>query len=92
VDDANDTVSNAIPLGRVLVTLDAVRVLQHAGVDPDDVVRRHRAGRLPGESDGGRRVSRCRVQDRDGDVVEIVVSTTPAEDRQPATIVALGWD
>ena len=92
MNTATETPPDGIPLGRVLVTLDAVRVMTHARVDPDDVVRRHRVGRLPGTTDGGKRVSRCQVRDRDGDVVEVVISTTPAaENREPATLVALEW-
>ncbi len=81
-----------IPLGRVLCGLDVVRVLLQARVNPDAVVARHRLGRLPAENDGAARVSRFRLRDRDGEEVEIFVSTRPGYGGEPETLLFLPWE
>ena len=92
MDDHADEHGSVIPLGRVLCSLSAIRVLRHADVDPDDVVRRHRAGRLPGENVGNERVSKFAFHDRDGDVVELVITTRKPAGKEPETTVTLPWD
>jgi hypothetical protein len=79
-------------VGRVLCSLSAVRLLQASNVDVDAVIVKHRAGLLPNQQTASGRVSHFRFRDRDGIVVEAVVTTRRTKDKPAETVVSLPWD
>jgi hypothetical protein len=83
---------DVIPVGRVWCSLASVRLLSAAGVDVEDVICRHRAGRLPHQAHDDGRVSTFRFRDRDGDVLEAVVATKTRPNKPPETAVSLPWE
>jgi hypothetical protein len=83
---------DVVAAGRVLFSLSAVRLFQASAVNVEDVVRLHRQGRLPNQQTASGRVSRYRFRDRDGVVVEAVVTTKTVPDKPPETVVTLPWD